>query len=288
MKNIPPFLLGSRLKALFLFFTLILLGFLYFTSGVSLWLLGYLIISLLFFYFFFLYNGGLERTLFLSFVIVFIPLVLGLPFFFFAEKKDSVKKETVSESLTPEECKPIYEKYNGKVLDIKSDGLIGRADVEINSDDCKATVSYVFQFTASLEKNNLDDAGSSYWGYFAEHPISNDRKTWSGSGEIFPAFQNVRNLPEVGEEKHDFYGYEADFDLNITEFYHSFSSTYVFSDEKYEDLFERTRYVIIDGRDFIEQEIYDEGVMGKSLNTKAAAPVAPIVKEFKLDITESL
>jgi hypothetical protein len=286
MKNILNFLLVSHIKVFFLFLTIMFFGILYFTLGMSLWLLGYLAISFLSFYFFFLFHGGMERTLFLSIVIVVIPVVLGLSLFFFVEKKDSVKKETVSEVLTPEECKPIYEKYNGKLLDIKSDGLIGRADVEINPDDCKATVSYVFQFTASLEKNNLDSAVSSYWGYFAEYPISDDRKTWSGSGEIFPVFQNVRSLPEVGEESHEFYGYEADFDLNITEFYHWFSRTYVFSDEKYENLFKRNRYVIIDGREYIEEVETGGMTFSGSLNTDLAAPVAPIVKEFKLNITE--
>ncbi len=279
MKNILVFL-RSHIKASFLFLTITFVGLLYFNSGASIWLLSYILVSLLFLYFVLIFKGGLERTLFLSIVILVVPVVFGSSLLLFVEK------ETVSESLTPDQCKPIYEKYNGKVLDIKGDGLIGRANVEINPDDCKATVSYVFQFSASLAKNNLPDAGSSYWGYFAEYPISDDRNTWDGSGEIFPVFENVGNLPVFGEERHEFYGYEADFDLDITEFSHWFSRTYVFSDEKYEDLFKRTRYAIIDGREFIEKVETGGMTFSGSLNTKAAAPVAPIVKEFKLEITE--
>jgi hypothetical protein len=62
-----------------------------------------------------------------------------------------------------------------------------------------------------LGKNNLDSASSSYCGYFAEYPIS---------------------------------------------------------DEKYENLFERTKYIIIDGREYIEEVETDGMTFHGSLRTQ--------------------
>ncbi len=273
--------LSKNLKILFLFFTVAFFFLLFFSVGMSIWLFVFLLSCVLLFFFLFVFRGGLELTMFVTILVFLFPVIFGSVLFFV-----SPQEKKVEQKMTAEECKPIYEKYNGKVLDIKGENLIGRMNIEINSEDCKATVSHIFQFSASLPKNNLPEMGNPYWGYFAEYGSGDDRSNWSGRGEIFPAYNNIGTLPEFGVEAHDFYEDESKRGSESTNFYHWYSSIYTFSESEYQNLFQKTRYTIIDGRNFIEEEKTGDGSSSQSLNTKAAGPVAPIAKEFRVEVSE--
>ncbi len=275
--------LGKNLKILFLVFSLGSFVILSFVSGFSVWLVAYALICLSVFFFIFVFQGGLQLHLFFTLLVFFTPPSLGV-FVYLAQLENKVE---VEKPLSAEECKEVYEKYNGKSLSIKGEGLIGRADIGINPDDCKGEVDYTFQFSASLSPNNVESNPNIYWGYFVEHDSGEDRKNWDGRGEIFPVYKNAGLLPGIGEDAYEFYGDNSQLGNVTTSFYHWYSTSYSFNDEKYENLFKKTRYTILDGREYLVGDEADEFNVSTMLDEKAAAPVAPIAKEFELTFSET-
>jgi hypothetical protein len=269
--------LNKNLKILFLFFTLVFTVSLFFFVGISTWLFIYIFFCFFLFAFLFFFRGGIQLTMFVTLLVFLFPIVSGTVLLVTLPKE---KKATSKMSV--EECKEMYGEYNGKVLNIKGEKLIGTAEIEMEKDTCKTTVSYTFQFSASLSKNDNLEFGNMYWGYFAEYDPGDDRSTWSGRGEIFPVYKNAGKLPEPDVEPHEFYGGNTTDHKGTTEFYHWYSSIYTFSEDSYNDLFTKTRYVILDGRNYIKTD--EAG--GTELDIRSAAPVAPIAKEFKLEISE--
>ena len=268
--------LSKNLKILFLLFSLTSILLIYFFVGTPIWFYVYIASSFSLFFFLFLFRGGLELTMFVTLLVFFFPIVSGGVLLFTLPKE-----QQVAPKMSAEECREMYGEYNGKVLDIKGENLIGTAEIEMEEETCKTTVSYTFQFSASLQKNDALDFGNIYWGYFAEYDPGDDRSTWSGRGEIFPVYQNAGKLPESGVEPHDFYGGDTTERKETTEFYHWYSSIYTFSEDSYNDLFAKTKYLILDGRDYVKTD----DIGSTSLDTKVAGPVAPIAKEFKLEIS---
>ena len=55
--------------------------------------------------------------------------------------------------LTENECKPLYEKYHGVILDIKADDLIGTVGITIDPSNCKAEIAYNMLFEIHLSYN---------------------------------------------------------------------------------------------------------------------------------------
>lgn len=79
----PTLLVRGHLKGVYLLLTVIFLGFIYFTAGVSFWLLIYPFLSLLIFYGVFLRNDEYELNFFSKVLIFLNPIVLGAILLYF-------------------------------------------------------------------------------------------------------------------------------------------------------------------------------------------------------------
>gem|GEM_PF-4660520 len=76
-------LVRGHLKGCYLLLTVVFWGFIYFASGISIWLLAYPLLSLLVFYLAFLSEGGMELNFFTKVLLFLNPVLLALFLLYF-------------------------------------------------------------------------------------------------------------------------------------------------------------------------------------------------------------
>lgn len=275
-KKVPLYFLVSFVLALVLFLVLV---------GISFWLFVFFALWVLFYL---VFIGKIIKLTFLKyewiwiFFGILILLTLGLIFL----TKDSVKKTTTSSEkpLTAEECAPIVEKYDGKTIDVTSDGLIGRIAIRItDKETCKAEIGHHYLFTADLPRGET----YGYMGYTSEKDDSEDRKYWSGNGYVSPVYKNGETLPtdlfQVGSK--DTYS-DGNDTAGTSRFFVSYTEEPYLSESRYQKLTSENKLFIIDGREFII--ITNEGNGGSSATSDdgKAAEEGTIVKTFDLKFAE--
>lgn len=249
--------------------------------GFSFWIIVIFALGIIaLYYLFFIRKFTIQSISWFLWIIVFSPLILSVTILSFS--KSFNKNEIQSEALTPEQCKPIYDDYNGRILDVSSNGLQGMVTIEINPDDCYADLDYLFLFNENLSQNG--EVHNPYWGYLGQLYSDEPRSDWSGNGEIFTVHVNKGNLPATPEDAYYFYRDDEKFNDSTDWFYHHFGIHYVFNDEGYEKLLLRNKYAVLNGYNYIVGTEQDGGI-SRHLDEESAAPSAPIVKEYELVYT---
>lgn len=281
MDKVLSFVSGN-VRLLFLGLSLLFLIVFLLVIGFSWFLILYLLVIGVVYYFVFIKSFTLSVVL--TFVLLFIPFVLFITIYFVGggSKARGVSKGEVR--LSVEECKEIYDKYDGRVLDISGEGIKGSVLLEVDPDGCETEVVYTFLFNVSLER----DSQREYMGYFGEHDGGESREDWDGVGSINPVYANKGVLVEPSADGGYGYFYEgySHTGEDTDTFYNWYKSSYVMTDERYEGLLGDGEFVVLDGRDFIVDTYIDENSWSSSLDEDRAAREAPIVKRFGIVISE--
>ena len=222
----------------------------------------------------------------LAFPVVFF--LIGIILFEVGFRNENSAQDTIT-TLTPDECAPIYNQYNNTVLDITANQLVGSAAIAIEKDTCRATVNYIFQFNADIEPylDGFSDVESTI-GYMINHYSGESRANWTGNGEIGVANINIGVLPEdrFTRSAYEFYNNQQSQSDIGSNFYHSYSRSYLFKgEESLDGIKAKKYYALIDGREYLVTEDLGDGMSSMSLDTEKAVLKAPIVKEFELKYT---
>jgi len=276
-KKIPLYFIVSFVLAIILFLVVV---------GLSFWIVVFLLFWAAFYLIF------IAQVLKLSFIKyewiwIFFGMLLLLSIGLIFLTKDSTKKvsNSTNKPLTAEECAPIAEKYDGKVINVSADGLVGRIAIRItDKSTCKAEIGNHYLFTADLERG--DTYG--YMGYTSEKDGSQDRKYWGGNGEVAGVHINGDSLPtdmfQVGSK-----GYFDD-SGNIYEatnkFFIGYTEEPYLSEERYQEIINENKIYIIDGREYIVETDEGNGMSSTSADEERAAREGPIVKIFDLKFSE--
>lgn len=272
-KKVPLYFLVSFVLALVLFVLLV---------GISFWLFVFFTLWGLFYL---VFIGKIIRLTFLKyewiwiFFGILILLTLGLIFL----TKDSVKKTSTSSEkpLTAEECAPIAEKYDGKILNVSSDGLKGRVAIQITDRaTCKAKIVHQYLFAANLE----NDSQYGYMGYTTEKDDQENRQYWYGNGSIAPAYQNKDQLPanpyEIGSS------YYGGGNGNSDTFYSSYSEEPYLTENRYQEILDEEKLYVLGDASFVIVTNEGEGMSSSTGDDERAAKEGPIVKIFNLTFSE--
>lgn len=202
----------------------------------------------------------------------------------------SGKKVASSKSLTSEQCKPYYEKYNGKVLKVNSDGLEGTIAIKIDaSNGCKLLGWYNVLLSYGLPANNYTrDIGPPAYNYVVLlRPNETDKRTkYDGYGALMGAYKNVTQLPDVyaeGRERSALYSDGAQ-RTDTRYFYWGYKIDTDFTESRYNEIFKDKVLQIVDGLPYIEEEAQADGGYSWGVNTDKAAVDGTIVKSYTLSI----
>lgn len=202
----------------------------------------------------------------------------------------SNKTPTAEKTLTADECKPIYDSYNKKILDVSGEGLRGTVGIEINPQDCKAEVYYNFMIEIELQKNYTMGEGFSYEYKYVGGLVKadNSRNYVKGSGQIFEVFRNKEVLPDpfdFGTQNMD-YGHSGEYpDSSTSTFYHGWMSNYTFKTLSLEEIKEFNKYIVVDGSKYMQKKAEEEGY-SYSLDTTTAAREGDLLKTLEITYIE--
>ena len=239
-----------------------------------------------------LFAGKITFVLGLTWMVVLIILsVVSAVLVIFTQTDNNSSTVSNAPALTTAECKPYYEKYNNKVLNISSDGLQGTIGIKIdNSNGCKLHGYYNVILSQNLPQNPYKrDIGVSYhYNILLREADRTTRTKYDEFGVLSPAFKNTTLLPDpfansltrtnlysqgmdVTETRYFYWGYEIDTN---------------FSEARYQEILDDTKLEIINGTPFIE-ETKDSNGYSYTVNGERAAISAEIVKTYNLTIEES-
>lgn len=234
-----------------------------------------------FYYLFFIYKFTIVKIAWFVWFVILSPLFL-LVIFYIGYEALGTNTTTVT-TLTPEQCKPIYDKYNDSVYDVTADDLTGVVKIAIDPTDCYADIDYVFQYPLNIKQNG--QFTGTYVGYFAELYKDEPRSEWTGNGSIFPIYRNSGLFPQDFDDTPYFYDVPEKASDPSDSFYHHFGKKYEFNEEAYQKFLSYDSYAVIDGTDYIEAAKADDGSLSSDVVENMAAPKAPIIKEYNLTYT---
>ncbi len=255
--------------------------------GLSFWILIFGLIWLLF------YMVFITQKLKFSFLKidrawVFLGLLIIVSLFFIYFVNPSSISKSVK-TLSADECKPIYEKYNNKILDISGENLKGTVGITIDSNDCRAKTYYNFLITDNLSKNyrqknlNFDE-----YEYISTIRESNDKYKY-GSTQIFPIFAEKSSFPVnifgYGSTENGATGDEAE-GKSTNKFYTGWSSSYIFTENSIEKLLARNVFELIDSSNFVTKETTSDSNTSYYTDSDKAADEGPVIKTINLTYTE--
>ncbi len=219
-----------------------------------------------------------------------ILLILSISFFFInTNSKDSTSNVP---KLTPEECKPYAEQYDGKVLNISGENLIGSIGISMDPEECKLIGRYIITFTTDLPENPEERIVGGYpYNYIVLlRESSNAERKYSGSGVLSVVRRNGMSLPDAFADSISISEYYVEpgtyYDGESINFYWTYEINTNFSEERYEKIFKEVYFDIVDGLPFIEVTDEGDGFTSSSINHDRAEVEGDIVKSFKLTISE--
>lgn len=247
----------------------------------------------LLFYFWFMYSGKTKFVLNIS-VNVFIVLFSVISFFLVlvtqSDSNNGGNKKSSSKELTSEQCKPYYDRYNGKVLKLSSDGLQGTVGLKIDmSSGCKLLGWYNVILSYNLPQNPYKrDIGPSYhYTVMLREQDNNERTKYDGFGDLSAAYKNVTSLPDPFSDslaRTALYS-QGEQATETRYFYWGYYLDTNFSEERYQEILDSTKLEIVDGQPYIE-ETQDSTGYSYSVNDDKAAENGNIIKTYILTIEE--
>ncbi len=256
------------------------------------WLLILIWIAVLL-YFWLLYTGKVVFVLNIS-ITMLLVIVSFLSFFLIlltqSDNGSEADKKSSAKELTSEECKPYYDKYNGKVLKLSSDGLQGTVGIKIDmSAGCKLLGWYNVILSYNLPQNPYKrDIGPSYhYTVMLREKDINERTKYDGFGDLSAAYKNVTSLPDPfsdSQTRSSLYS-QGEQATETRYFYWGYNLDTKFSEKRYQEILDSTKLEIVDGQPYIEETQDDIGY-SYSVNDDKAAENGNIVKTYILTIEE--
>jgi hypothetical protein len=197
--------------------------------------------------------------------------------------------KNAAKTLSAQQCEPYYEKYNGKILKISSDGLEGTVGIKIDkTNGCKLLGYYSVLLARNIPENPYKrDVGPSYhYIVLLRTKGQTTRTSYDSFGALSPAFKNVTTLPDpfadsVARSELYSQGVQA---AETRYFYWGYKLDAPFSEERYQEILDSTQLDIVDGMPYIEEKQESDGGYSYSINHDNAAVKGTIVKSYALTI----
>lgn len=263
--------------------------FLAFMTTIS-WLL--IILWLLWLIFVWLeYSGKLAVKMFgLSFCsILIIWCVVSFLIFIFTKNQSSNSTSSSSKSLTSAQCKPYYDKYNGKVYQIKSDGLQGNIGIKINTNKGCTLMGYYHVLLSYNVPNNPYKNNMYQYNYLVT--LRNSKQTtrtkYDEHGSLSPASSNFNSLPDPfasTEEASKLYHPDTQIVADTRYFYWSYNIYTDFSEKRFQEIFDDTKFEIVDGLPYITETPTSGGGYSYGIDYEKAGKEGKIIKSYNLSI----
>jgi|GEM_PF-6209420 len=191
---------------------------------------------------------------------------------------------TSQNSLTKEDCQPIKEKYDNKKLSITGENLVGNIGIKITDENsCRAEVVHNLMFEADLDKrNNLD-----YVGYLGVIDKTENRDSWSGGSDLIGVYKADAQLPNdpFDTQIAKIYSYPQG-DQKALKFVIHQSKFYYFNDKIYDEILQKNKLYLIDGRNFVVDREADSGAVPE-YDKEQINKNGKLIKTLNLDILEA-
>ena len=266
---------------LLIILTLILIGF-------TLW---FFVLTILYIVFYLIF---ISKTLSFDFVKmsykwIVLGIIVLLNISFVTILKPNTK--TTEKPLTPAQCKPIYDEYNEKIVDVTGDGLKGSVGIKINPENCEANVYYNFLTTMNLEKNyTIPNSGYSEYYYAAsirEKDATRDQLV--GTTQLSAVYTNTDTLPDPfsysrSEEVYNTREVVTGASTNV--FINGWMSTFIFKEDSYDVITSRTVYEAVNAAPFATVEDLGDNSKNYGMDDDTACKEGDIVNTVQLTYTE--
>ncbi|MEI6462803.1 MAG: hypothetical protein WCO33_04020 [bacterium] len=286
--------LKSDSKKLMLFpiiISVIFLILLFIFLGFSFWLvISGLVIAIFLITFNIIFKRfGFNLLIIFFFVILFLSLSIN--FIFSPRKVNTSSYNASTKQLSAEECKPLIDKYNNKVLTITDNNLKGSIGIKIDS-DCKYTARYIITFNAVLATNPITDfpGGAQYTYENNLHNASQTERGHYGVGVLSIAKQNFMQLPDpfsTSTKVAEFYRNPTDYSNGTSNnFYWSYERMGNFSMDRYNAMLTDNVLEVVDGLPYMVKEPSSSGGFSYSVDSERAEKEGKIVKTFNMTISE--
>lgn len=261
--------------------------------GFTIWFWFSFILWLLFLFIFYLKIIKLFKVtdllVWISFgLVVIITIIFMIPG---GATKSSKTASGTTKKLSAEECKPYIAKYDGKILKITGEGLVGQVAIKIDPNACRIKAYYVATFTSNIAQNpDTSFFGSPPYNYIIRmHKPSDTSRGNNDYGALSPVYANAGVLPAPYTESQvlsEFYRPEGTPDGPTSNFYWHYNIDTNFSEARYQQIFTDNVFEVVDGLPFIEVTDHGDGVKGYSINHDRAEKEGKIIKTIDLTISE--
>jgi hypothetical protein len=192
--------------------------------------------------------------------------------------------------MSDKECLENSQKYNGRVLNIKGDNIIGKIYLAGNSKDCRLEAYYLLRMKANLPENNIDQLPYLYnYTGIMGNSENLERKMLRSTG-VISTVENITSIFPTDLTNSSaiatFYNPTQSSGLTKTsEFYNHFSVWNDLNEEGYQEIFKDNWYGIIDLKPYSIKKQEEVGYSYSS-DTQKAVKDGNIVLEFKYIISE--
>ncbi|MEI6886885.1 MAG: hypothetical protein WCK31_01455 [bacterium] len=267
-----------------------LLMYIFLGTSILFWISILLFVIFLFGLSFLLKKFGFNVLVISVVVLATVSISLNVVF---SPRTGIVNTSSVSKSktLTSEECKPLIEKYNNKVLKISENNLNGSIGIKIDG-NCKFTARYVITFNAILPTNPIPDipSGAQYTYENLLHKASLTERGHYGIGVLSIAKQNFMQLPDpfsTSKQVAEFYRNPGDYSNGTSNnFYSSFERAGNLSQDKYSEFLNDNVFEVVDSLPYIVKTPSSIGGFSYSVDSEKAEKEGKIVKTFNMKISE--
>lgn len=192
--------------------------------------------------------------------------------------------------LSAEECKPIIEKYNNKILKISGDGLTGTVGLKIDAGNCRIKGQYIVTFKSELGQNPGNFDGSALYYYMIRmHKPGDDSRGYNDYGAISPVLTNKGVLPDPfagNQEIAQFYRALGMPDQATDQFYFTYTIDTDFSEARYQQILSDVVFEAVDTNPYIVVTDEGDGMKTYSVDHDKAEKEGRIVKTINTTITE--
>jgi len=149
-------------------------------------------------------------------------------------------------------------------------------------------VTYNFLYTANLTRNfKISEYANPEYEYVGALRDSTEKRGDAHYGMIFAVFKNKDLLPDPYTMALDEIDYSlSDTTGNTTTFLECWNSSYIFSEDRYNEIPSKTIYEVVDASTTMDIEELDGGGYSYSQNSEEAAKKGAVVKSFTLTYTE--
>lgn len=261
--------------------------------GLTLWFWISIILWIFFLFIFYLKIFKLFKVTDLIVWISFILIVVLTIIFMITggSIKTSKTASGTTKKLSAEECKPYISKYDGKILKITGEGLVGQVAIKIDPSACRIKGYYVATFTSDIAQNpDTSFFGSPPYNYIIRmHKPSDTSRGNNDYGALSPVYANAGVLPAPYTESQalaEFYRPQGTPDGPTNNFYWHYTIDTNFSEARYQQIFTDNVFEVVDGLPFIESKDEGDGIKSYSINHDRAEKEGKIVKTIDLTISE--